>query len=84
MIGLCSWLVFGFLVGLIARALMPGEQKMGFFKTSFLGIGGSFAGGFLASLLGGRGHDLSFHPTGFIFSTIGALVLLALGHWLFR
>lgn len=75
--GLCSWIVCGFLAGLIARALMPGRQAMGFIATTLLGIAGSFMGGFLASVLFGGGWRV-IHTTSFIGSVIGALVLLFL------
>lgn len=72
--GICGWILFGFLVGLVARALMPGEQKMGFVRTTLLGVGGSFVGGALASLL--RGRLFVFHPADFIGAVIGAVLLL--------
>lgn len=74
--GLCGWIVFGFLAGLVARAFFPGEQKLGFIHTTLLGVGGSFVGGAISSLL--MGHPLfHFHPSGFIGAVIGAIVLLA-------
>lgn len=81
--GLCSWLVFGFLAGLIARALMPGEQRMGLIKTTLLGIAGSFAGGFVGSLILGHSPRV-LHPSGFVGAVLGALLLLALGSWFFK
>jgi len=76
--GICSWLVFGFIAGLLARAIVPGEQRMGWVATSLLGIGGSFVGGLLASFL--TGHSLGhFHSSGLIGSVIGAVALLLLG-----
>jgi len=74
--GLIGWIVFGFLAGLVARAILPGEQRMGFFKTAFLGIGGSFVGGAIASLLTGDSL-FHLHTAGFIGAVIGSLVLLA-------
>jgi uncharacterized membrane protein YeaQ/YmgE (transglycosylase-associated protein family) len=44
--------VVGFLVGLLARALLPGNQSMGIILTSVLGIAGSFAAGFVGEALG--------------------------------
>ncbi|HEX8434245.1 GlsB/YeaQ/YmgE family stress response membrane protein [Archangium sp.] len=75
--GLCSWIISGFLAGLIARALMPGRQGMGLIATTLLGIGGSFMGGFLASVLRGGSWRL-LHPSGFIGAIVGAVVLLGL------
>ena len=72
-------LVVGFIVGLIARALMPGRDNLGCLGTSVLGIVGSFVGGFLQNLV--QYHSLSvhsFHPVGLIGSIIGAFVLLLL------
>lgn len=75
---LCGWIILGFVAGLIARAIMPGRQAMGFIATTLLGIAGSFMGGFLASiLLGGSWRVL--HPSGFLGSILGAIVLLWLG-----
>ena len=73
--GLCSWIVFGFVVGLIARFVMPGEQKLGIIRTTLLGIGGSFVGGILtAMIMGGSWKKAS--PAGFIGAILGAVVLL--------
>ena len=75
--GLCGWIVFGFLSGLVARALLPGQQQMGFVRTTLLGVGGSFVGGALGSLL--WGHSLwHFHSSGFIGAVVGSVLLLVL------
>lgn len=71
------FLVFGFVVGLLARAIMPGRQNMGLLMTTVLGIVGSFIGGFLGSLI--SGERLShLGPAGIIGSVIGALIVLAI------
>lgn len=80
--GICSWIIFGFLAGLIARAVLPGNQSMGLVKTTLLGIAGSFVGGGLAALLMGR-NMLVLHASGLIGAVLGAIVLLVVGHWLF-
>jgi uncharacterized membrane protein YeaQ/YmgE (transglycosylase-associated protein family) len=73
--GLVLFIVFGFVIGLLARALMPGDQNMGFLMTIGLGIAGSFIGGVLVSLV--TSHEITdFHTAGFIGSLVGALVLL--------
>lgn len=73
--GLCGWIIFGFFAGLVARALMPGEQKMGFLATTLLGIAGAFTGGLLADLIWG-GPLFSLRPSGFIGAVVGSFVLL--------
>jgi len=71
--GLIGTIVVGLIVGAIARFIMPGEQKMGWIMTILLGVGGSFAAGFVGQALGwyqaGQG-------AGWIASVVGALVLL--------
>lgn len=78
MFNLCGWVIFGFFAGLIARAIMPGRQSMGFLATTALGVAGSFTGGFLASVIWG-GSWRFFTSSGLIGSVLGAVVLLALG-----
>jgi uncharacterized membrane protein YeaQ/YmgE (transglycosylase-associated protein family) len=75
--GIIAWIVFGFIIGLIARAVVPGKQGMGFIMTTLLGIAGSLVGGLVASALAG-GSATGFHATGFIGSLIGAVVLLVI------
>jgi uncharacterized membrane protein YeaQ/YmgE (transglycosylase-associated protein family) len=73
---LLLFLLFGFVVGLIARAIMPGRQDLGVLKTTLLGVAGSFIGGLLGSLISGA-PPLRFHPAGWIGSILGAIILLA-------
>jgi uncharacterized membrane protein YeaQ/YmgE (transglycosylase-associated protein family) len=75
--GLLLFLVFGFVIGLLARAIMPGDQKMGILATTALGVAGSFAGGFLASLVTDT-RITDFSTAGAIGSIIGALILLGI------
>jgi len=72
-----GFLIFGFIIGLIARALMPGRQSIGIVLTSLLGMAGSLLGGFLGILLfGGRpGEPMA---AGWIGSILGALLLLGI------
>ena len=71
-----SSLVVGVIIGAIARLLMPGQDRMGCLMTALLGIGGSFVGGFLATLIWG-GHDrYTFRSSGFLMSIVGSMVLL--------
>jgi uncharacterized membrane protein YeaQ/YmgE (transglycosylase-associated protein family) len=77
--GILAWIVFGFLVGLVARAVMPGSQRMGLIATTALGVGGSFVGGAMAHLLFHRPHFGGLDSAGFIGSVIGALVIMIVG-----
>jgi uncharacterized membrane protein YeaQ/YmgE (transglycosylase-associated protein family) len=75
--GIVLFIIFGLIVGFIARALMPGRQKMGLVMTAGLGVAGSFLGGLLVSLVtDNRVTDL--HTAGIIGSVLGAILLLAL------
>ena len=65
--------VVGFVVGLIARALLPGDQKLGLILTAVLGVAGSVLAGFIGQSLGWYGAGKG---AGFIDSVVGALVLL--------
>jgi len=67
-----GWLLFGLIVGVIAKFLMPGRDPGGWIVTILLGIAGSFVGGFLASALLGRQEQTA----GWIGSIVGAIVLL--------
>ena len=69
-----GWLVFGLVVGFIARALVPGRDDIGVLRTIVLGVIGSVVGGFVFGLL--TGGLRGFHPTGWIGSVIGAVVVL--------
>ncbi len=70
-------IIVGFVIGLLARALVPGTQKMGFVATVILGILGSLVGGFIGRAIGiyrqGQG-------AGLIMSVIGAILLLVIYH----
>ncbi len=70
--------IVGFVVGLLARAVLPGADRLGFIMTAILGIAGSFVGGFLGSLISKPQAGSMFHPAGFFLSIVGAVVLLLL------
>ncbi len=75
LLNLLAWVLFGLLVGAIARLIVPGRDPMGCLGTMLLGIAGSVVGGFLASLLlGGFRHD--FRPAGFLGAVIGGVIVL--------
>jgi uncharacterized membrane protein YeaQ/YmgE (transglycosylase-associated protein family) len=70
------WMVIiGFVVGLVARALHPGRDKLGFIVTILLGIAGSFVANFIGQAVGWYHAG---EEAGFIASVIGAIVLLAI------
>lgn len=76
--GIITWIVFGLIVGLIAKLLTPGRDPGGFVVTVLIGIGGSLLGGYIGRLLGIYGSE---QPAGgFVMSVLGAVVLLALYH----
>lgn len=68
------WIVImGFLVGLIARAIIPGKDAAGFVVTTGLGISGALMGAAIGRLLGFRHTD---QPANFVISVLGAAILL--------
>ena len=71
--GIISMIIVGFIVGLIARAVMPGDQKMGIIMTVILGIVGAIVAGYLGDALG------MYEPgegVGWIGSIVGAIIVL--------
>jgi uncharacterized membrane protein YeaQ/YmgE (transglycosylase-associated protein family) len=74
---LISWCIFGLIAGGIARLLYPGDDRLGCLGTVILGVVGSIIGGFLWGVISGRElNELQYG--GFITSTIGAIIALAL------
>ncbi len=76
---LLQWIwaaVIGFVVGLIARALLPGADQMGLLGTTIVGILGSFVGGYIGLLIKKPVEGEKFNPAGFIMSIVGAIILL--------
>jgi uncharacterized membrane protein YeaQ/YmgE (transglycosylase-associated protein family) len=75
MFGVLGWIVFGLIVGAVAKLLMPGRDPGGFIITILLGIAGAVLGGFLGRALGWYGEG---DAAGFLMSLVGAVVLLAI------
>jgi len=71
--GIISMIIVGFIVGLIARAIMPGDQKLGIILTIILGIVGSVVAGYLGSALGWYAPG---EGPGWIGSIVGAIIVL--------
>ena len=75
MFGVIGWIIFGLVVGALAKLLMPGRDPGGFIVTMLLGIAGALLGGFLGRSLGWYGPN---DGAGFVMSLVGAVLLLAL------
>jgi uncharacterized membrane protein YeaQ/YmgE (transglycosylase-associated protein family) len=75
MFGVLGWIIFGVIVGAIAKLLMPGRDPGGFIVTMLLGIAGAVTGGFIGRALGWYGPN---DAAGFFMSLLGALVLLGI------
>lgn len=69
-----GWILFGFVVGLIARAIVPGREPMGFIGTTILGVVGALTAGWFGQAMGWYGFD---EGAGFISATAGAVIVLA-------
>ena len=69
------WIVFGLVVGVIAKLLMPGKDPGGFIVTTILGIAGALLAKFIGQAVGWYHEG---QPAGFIASVVGAIILLAL------
>jgi uncharacterized membrane protein YeaQ/YmgE (transglycosylase-associated protein family) len=78
--GIIGWIVLGLLAGLIAQAIMPGEDRGGCLFSTLLGIAGALLGGFLATVFGlGDPVDEFFSLSTWIAAVIGALIILFVG-----
>lgn len=75
MFSIIGTIVVGFIVGLLARALKPGDDKLGWIMTAVLGIAGSFVAGYVGQAMGW--YQVG-EPAGWIASIIGAIVLLVI------
>lgn len=73
--GILTWILVGLVVGVIAKLLMPGRDPGGFIVTILLGIAGAMLAGFVGRALGWYSEG---EPAGWIFSIVGAIVLLAI------
>jgi uncharacterized membrane protein YeaQ/YmgE (transglycosylase-associated protein family) len=76
-----SWIVFGLVIGIIAKVLMPGKDPGGFIVTTLIGIAGAMIGGFIGRAMGFYGEG---QTAGWIMSILGAILLLALYRMLVR
>ena len=79
--GILSWILFGLVVGVIAKLLMPGRDPGGFIVTILLGIAGALVGGFAGRAMGFYEAN---QTAGWIMSILGAIVLLLLYRMMVR
>ena len=77
MFGVIGWIIFGLIVGAVAKLLMPGRDPGGIIVTMALGIAGAVLGGFIGRALGWYGEQ---DAAGFLMSLAGAVLLL----WIYR
>jgi uncharacterized membrane protein YeaQ/YmgE (transglycosylase-associated protein family) len=73
MIWVLGWMLFGLIVGLLAKLVMPGRDPGGIFVTMLIGIVGAVLGGFIGRAIGWYQPG---EPAGFIVATLGAIILL--------
>ena len=73
MLSILGWIVFGLVIGALAKLLMPGRDPGGILVTMLLGIAGAVVGGLVGRLIG---FYEAGEPAGFIMATVGAVLLL--------
>ena len=69
------WIVFGLVVGIVAKLIMPGNDPGGIFLTIVLGIVGAMLGGWIGRVMGLYREG---EPAGFIMAVVGAVIILGL------
>lgn len=75
--GIIGWIVLGLLAGIVAKAILPGADKLGVIMTTLLGIGGALLGGLVAWVLGlGDPIDEFFDVSTWVASIVGAIAIL--------
>jgi uncharacterized membrane protein YeaQ/YmgE (transglycosylase-associated protein family) len=76
MLHLIGHAIFGIIIGLLARAVMPGAQHMGLIMTMLLGLVGAWLGGVIGRATGMYREG---HPAGFFMAFLGAIIVLFVG-----
>ena len=75
--GIIGWIILGLLAGLIAKAILPGDDPGGIIVTTLIGVLGALGGGFIAQAIGfGDPIDEFFDFSTWLAAIIGAIVLL--------
>jgi uncharacterized membrane protein YeaQ/YmgE (transglycosylase-associated protein family) len=77
LMGILGWVLFGLVVGIVAKLIMPGRDPGGILLTIVLGIVGALLGGFIGQALHLYGPG---EPAGFVGATLGAILVL----WVYR
>lgn len=78
MLHMIGHMIFGLVIGLLARAVMPGRQHMGLIMTMLLGLVGAWVGGLIGRAMGMYPPG---HPAGFLMALLGAVAVLLLYSW---
>ena len=73
--GFISTIIIGFIIGVLAKFLHPGNENMGFIVTTILGIAGSFVAALIGQAVGLYQPN---EPAGWVASTLAAVLLLVL------
>jgi uncharacterized membrane protein YeaQ/YmgE (transglycosylase-associated protein family) len=73
--GILGWILFGLIVGALAKLVMPGRDPGGIIVTMLLGIAGALIGGFVGKAMGFYGTN---ETAGFFMSFLGAVILLVI------
>jgi uncharacterized membrane protein YeaQ/YmgE (transglycosylase-associated protein family) len=79
--GVIGWIIFGLIVGVVAKLLMPGRDPGGFIVTILIGIAGALLGGYIGR---GLGWYREGEPASFIVAVLGSIVLLLIYRMLAR
>jgi uncharacterized membrane protein YeaQ/YmgE (transglycosylase-associated protein family) len=79
--GVIGWIIFGLIVGVVAKLLMPGRDPGGFIVTILIGIAGALLGGYIGR---GLGWYREGEPASFLVAVLGSIVLLLIYRMLAR
>lgn len=79
MISLIVWIVFGLIVGFLARFLHPGDDPTGCLPTIVIGVAGSFVGGIINWMM--NAGQAPYEPSGFLMSIIGGVIFCVAWRW---
>ncbi|GAB3158255.1 hypothetical protein GCM10027059_02640 [Myceligenerans halotolerans] len=82
--GFIPFLILGLLAGIIARIILPGKQKGGFWLTLLLGVLGAMLGGWLGGLIFNISFDQFWSWQSWLFSVIGALIVIGVFEMIFN